>query len=71
MRPPACTCVGCILPLCGLYALYTGFYCARVENIYLRYLKRFRRLRNERYRARKNMGEVCNITTLQKLRAVL
>lgn len=31
MRPPACTCVSCRLPLCGLYALYTGFYCARVE----------------------------------------
>lgn len=25
------TCVSCRLPLCGLYALYTGFYCTRVE----------------------------------------
>lgn len=24
-------CVSCRLPLCSLYALYTGFYCARVE----------------------------------------
>ena len=31
MRLSVCMCVGCSLPLCGLYALYTGFYCDRVE----------------------------------------